>query len=108
MAADRQKTRSVAAPAFIVDEEELQLVDMALTEDRGPGDWTTRWIVPARARATAPIVAKEDGVISGLGIASAVFLRLDPRVDVVSPFSDGNAIAAGGVICTVKGPARAI
>src|SRR5919106_6827235 len=99
MAPDRQKAQSsVAAPAFTVDENELRLIDLALAEDRGTGDWTTRWIVSARARAIATIVAKSDGVLSGLGIASAVFLRLDPRVEVMSNLSDGNAVAAGRVI----------
>ena len=109
MAAERQKAQSsVAAPAFTIDENQLQLIDLALAEDRGPGDWTTRWIVPARTRAIATIIAKAPGVISGLGVASAVFLRLDPRVEVTTDFSEGHAIEAGRTICTVKGPARAL
>ena len=104
----QQRQSSVGAPAFAVDEKELALVDLALDEDRGPGDWTTRWIVPARMRGTARIVAKADGVIAGLGIASAVFLRLDPRVEVMTERSDGRTVAVGDVLCTVRGPARAI
>lgn len=99
---------AIRAPAFKVDDEELALVDRALEEDRGAGDWTTRWIVSARTRATARIVAKSDGVLAGLGIASAVFLRLDPRVEVTTNFADGHAVHAGDVVCTIKGPARAI
>jgi nicotinate-nucleotide pyrophosphorylase (carboxylating) len=99
---------SVVAPAFTVDENELALVDLALSEDRGAGDWTTRWIVSARARGTASIMAKADGVIAGLGIASAVFLRLDPRVEVMTEKSDGRTITAGDVVCTIRGPVRAI
>ena len=107
--AERKKVQSsVEAPAFRVDENELRLVDLALAEDRGAGDWTTRWIVPARTRASASIVAHQDGIVSGLGVASAVFLRLDPRVEVTSSCSDGDHINAGDVICTIKGPARAV
>jgi nicotinate-nucleotide pyrophosphorylase (carboxylating) len=98
----------VGAPAFTVDEKALGLIDLALEEDRGAGDWTTRWIVPARTHGTASIMAKADGVIAGLGIASAVFLRLDPRVEVTTERSDGSTVAAGDVLCTVRGPARAI
>lgn len=99
---------SVEAPAFRVDDSELGLIDLALAEDRGAGDWATRWIVSARARGTGTVVANSDGVIAGLGIASAVFLRLDPRVEMMSACNDGNIVHAGDVICTIKGPARAI
>lgn len=109
MAADRQKHRStIAPPQFLVSEEELALIDMALSEDRGAGDWTSRWIVPARTRAQARIVAKADGVLAGLAVASAVFLRLDPRTEFTSSLQDGSTVKEGDVICTIRGPARTI
>jgi len=91
-----------------IDDAALRLIDLALAEDRGPGDWTTRWIVTARGRANAAIVAKEDGVIAGLALASAVFLRLDPRVEFEAAVSDGDRVKAGQVVCSISGPARAI
>jgi nicotinate-nucleotide pyrophosphorylase (carboxylating) len=91
-----------------VDENALRLIDLALAEDKGSGDWTTRWIVPARARAVATIVAKEEGVVAGLAVASAVFLRLDPRVQILMERADGDRVKPGDVVCTIKGPARAI
>lgn len=110
MTADRQKTRSTAAaaPQFLVSDDELRLIDMALAEDKGAGDWTTRWVVPARTRAHARIVAKAEGVIAGLGIASAVFMRLDPRVEITSEVTDGGGVREGDLICTIRGPARTI
>src|SRR5688500_4613436 len=111
MAAERQKTRSSPsekAPQFLVSEEELALVDMALAEDRGSGDWTSRWVVPARTRASARVVAKADGVLAGLAIASVVFMRLDPRVEFASAVSDGAQVREGDVVCTIRGPARTV
>lgn len=109
MATERHRHRSTTdAPQFLVSEEELALIDMALTEDRGQGDWTSRWVVPARTRAQARIVAKADGVLSGLSVASAVFLRLDPRTEFISSLSDGSRINEGDVVCTIRGPARTI
>jgi nicotinate-nucleotide pyrophosphorylase (carboxylating) len=81
---------------------------MALTEDVGPGDWTTRWIVPPRARAEAEIVAKQSGVIAGLEIAAGVFSRLNPRVEIELRCADGERVTAGDSLCTISGPARAI
>ncbi|HEX6065294.1 MAG TPA: carboxylating nicotinate-nucleotide diphosphorylase [Longimicrobiales bacterium] len=110
MTADRQKIRSTAAaaPQFLVSDDELRLIDIALAEDKGAGDWTTRWVVPARTRAHARIVAKAEGVIAGLSIASAVFMRLDPRVEITSAVSDGGSVREGELVCTIRGPARTI
>lgn len=106
---DRLKTSKPAPhPGFAVDDRELALIDLAIAEDQGAGDWTTRWTVPARTRTTAAIVAKADGVIAGLGVATAVFLRLDPRVDIHTNHADGAQIASGDVVCTLKGSARSI
>jgi nicotinate-nucleotide pyrophosphorylase (carboxylating) len=107
--ADKQKTqKSVEPPAFTITESELNLVDLALAEDKGASDWTTRWIVPARSIGSANIVAKTSGIISGIGITSVVFTRLDPRVEMMSACPDGAAVSAGEVVCSIKGPARVI
>jgi nicotinate-nucleotide pyrophosphorylase (carboxylating) len=110
MTAERQKARTttIAPPEFSVSDEELKLIDMALDEDRGSGDWTTKWVVPARTRGNARIVAKADGVIAGLAVASAVFMRLDPRVEIDSTLNDGARVSEGDVVCTIGGPARTI
>ncbi len=110
MTVDRPKARSKAvhAPQFLVSDDELRLIDLALEEDMGAGDWTTRWVVPARTRGNARIAAKADGVIAGLAIASTVFLRLDPRAEIHSSLSDGSAVNEGDVVLTIKAPARTI
>jgi nicotinate-nucleotide pyrophosphorylase (carboxylating) len=96
-------------PAILaVDDAALHLVALALDEDRGAGDWTTRWTVPARTRVKAKITAKADGVIAGVALAAAVFLRLDPRVQFEVLLGDGQSVTAGDEIVRVSGPARAI
>ena len=57
---------------------EPDLIDRALAEDVGDGDATTEATVDAAARGRATITQKAPGVISGLAVAEAVFLRLDP------------------------------
>ncbi len=91
-----------------IEDEVLQLIDMALAEDCGSGDWTSRWIVPARVRARARIVARAHGVLAGLDPALAVFARLDPRVQMDVRAAAGDTIQPGTVICEMNGPARAI
>src|SRR5688500_17805173 len=108
MTPERQSRRStaIAPPEFSVNDEELRLIDMALEEDRGTGDWTTRWVVPARTRGSARMLAHADGVVAGLAVASAVFMRLDPRIEINSALNDGARVREGDVICTIRGPAR--
>jgi nicotinate-nucleotide pyrophosphorylase (carboxylating) len=53
------------------------LVDRALAEDVGDGDVTVEVTVDPGARGVATITQKAPGVISGLEVAEAVFLRLD-------------------------------
>ena len=108
MTLQKRRSTTIAPPEFLVNDEELALIDMALQEDGGSEDWTTRWVVPARTRGQARIVARADGVVAGLAVASAVFMRLDPRVDVATSLSDGGAVTEGDVVCTIRGPARVI
>jgi nicotinate-nucleotide pyrophosphorylase (carboxylating) len=96
-------------PAILaVDDAALHLISLALDEDRGAGDWTTRWTVPARTRVKGTIVAKADGVIAGVALAAAVFLRLDPRVEFDVLIGDGQRVTAGDLVVSVSGPGRAI
>src|SRR5690606_5450955 len=91
-----------------IDDAALHLIDLALEEDRGPGDWTTRWTVPARTRVQASISAKAEGVIAGTALAIAVFLRLDPRVDFDLIAGDGDYVKSGEPVLRLRGPGRAI
>lgn len=93
---------------MLVDESTLCLIDLALAEDCGPGDWTSQWVVHARTRAAAEITSKAAGVVAGLAPAMSTFFRLDPRVEVDVVLDDGAAVAPGDVICRLKGPARAL
>ena len=49
--------------------ETLSLVLTALAEDIGGGDITTESTIPADARATAVILAKEPCVVAGLPLS---------------------------------------
>jgi len=95
-------------PAVLVDEEAIRVIDIALEEDRGEGDWTTQWTVNARTRAVAEIVAKATGILAGMAPALAVFSRLDPRVEGTAQVEDGTQVVPGVCVATLAGPARAV
>ena len=54
------------------------LIDLALEEDAGLGDVTSRTIFPANHTSKAFISAGHDLVICGLEVAARVFAKVDP------------------------------
>jgi len=83
-------------------------VEVALEEDIGEGDITTNWASSLDKQVSAKIIAKEDGVIAGLAIASIVFKHLDPKLLFLTNVKDGQAIQAGDELVIIKGSARAL
>ena len=88
--------------------EALSLIQAALDEDVGPGDFTTLWTVPPGRRAEARIVAKAPGVVAGSEVAAEVFRRVDPSLSVEVAAPDGTALEPGGLAMRVTGSARSI
>lgn len=85
-----------------------RVVTAALREDAPWGDVTAEAFVAASARARAELVAREPGVLSGGEVFAAAFVLTDPTIDVAVRVSDGARFAAGDVLATVEGPARAV
>ena len=83
------------------------VVDLALAEDLGAGDITTRAVVPDRAEARARISQKEPGMIAGLRVAQTVFERVDPELVFVAHCPEGNWREAGA-IAEITGAAASI
>jgi nicotinate-nucleotide pyrophosphorylase (carboxylating) len=85
-----------------------RMIDLALAEDVGTGDVTSEVTVPAAARGVATIVQKAPGVISGLAVAEAVFLRLDgdARIERLGPEAEWRDAPAP--VLRVEGSAPAL
>jgi len=85
------------------------LVRAALLEDLGrAGDLTTDAIVPREQQATTVLAARQRGVVAGLDLATLAFKLIDQDVEIAVERADGSVVAAGDVVATVSGPARAI
>jgi nicotinate-nucleotide pyrophosphorylase (carboxylating) len=85
-----------------------ELVRAALSEDIGPGDWTTRLLVPPELIGSAQVISKANGVLSGLKPFGEVFRLLDSSLRMHRHFSDGDDIAAGDVVLKMEGKVAAI
>ncbi|MFX5668466.1 hypothetical protein ABTE14_19590, partial [Acinetobacter baumannii] len=79
-----------------LDQQQLDnFVDYVLSEDLGSGDVTSRVSVPASARFSAVLAARQPIVVAGLQLAAACFGKLDPEVAIEFLVQDGDNVAAG-------------
>jgi nicotinate-nucleotide pyrophosphorylase (carboxylating) len=84
------------------------LIALALAEDVGPGDLTAEAVVPAHARGSGLLVAKESLVVSGTSVAARVFRALDPACELEALRSEGDKAGPGDGVLRVRGSLRAI
>jgi len=84
------------------------LIYLALEEDAGLGDVTSRGIFPAKHRSRAFISAGHELVLCGLEVAARVFTRVDPELKVATLARDGDRIDSGGKVLTIAGPTAAL
>jgi nicotinate-nucleotide pyrophosphorylase (carboxylating) len=84
------------------------LIDLALDEDAGLGDVTSRAIFTPRDRSRGFIDAKQPLVVCGLEVAARVFTRVDPAITVKPLVADGARLKPGTRVMTVAGPTIAL
>lgn len=85
------------------------LLALAFEEDIGTGDITAQAVLAdPDAPATATIIAKQRGVLSGIEFAKAAFYYHDPRLDLRSGVKSGHVLAQGDTVLTISGPVKSI
>jgi nicotinate-nucleotide pyrophosphorylase (carboxylating) len=97
------------ADAFLSPLEIEAAVTRALEEDLGrAGDITSIATIPEDLEGRATVVVRRAGVIAGLPLVAAAFLRLAPEIAVAPHARDGEPVQRGGNLMTISGNARAI
>jgi len=92
-----------------LDMDEVRpMITAALEEDLGDGDITTLWTVGEDVKSRADIIAKEPGVVAGIGVVEAVFRMVDPNILFEKKVSDGTKVEPMYVLAEVSGSARGI
>ncbi len=85
------------------------IIRMALNEDlRGGDDVTCRALVPADARLTGVVRAKEAGVLCGLPLFAPVFAACGGGVTLTTMTADGTTVAPGDIVLRFAGLARTL
>lgn len=112
--------RESAATSLVCPSEDAgvrQLLRLALAEDIGDGDRTTRATVPRSRRARGRVVARQDLVTAGLGLLDALVEELARLGEagagassllVSQRMGDGQRAAAGDTLCVLDGEAWGI
>jgi nicotinate-nucleotide pyrophosphorylase (carboxylating) len=85
-----------------------QFIDRALSEDVGRGDLTSYVTIPKGTQFKAAMVARQELVVCGIGIAMAVFKRVMSQLEFKSLVKDGDKIGPTTVMAEIEGEARAI
>ncbi|MDQ6950156.1 MAG: carboxylating nicotinate-nucleotide diphosphorylase [Mariprofundales bacterium] len=86
----------------------VDLITLALAEDAANHDITAQATIGVNLQASARIIAKAKGVLSGVGLARQLFSTRDPELQQVWPLRDGQAVQGGDVVATITGSARSI
>jgi nicotinate-nucleotide pyrophosphorylase (carboxylating) len=85
-----------------------RVVRAALDEDAPWGDITSETLIPAAARATAQLVAREPGILSGEDLFTAAMELTETELFVSFAVHDGEHFDQGAVLATIEGPARGL
>lgn len=103
------------SPVFL-EQERIEAVCRTLREDLGqpvdaelnPNLDVTAQLIEAETMAEATITLKEPAVICGQAWVNEVFQQLETSVQVNWHVSEGQDCDTNTVVCTLKGPARAL
>lgn len=84
------------------------IIDLALSEDIGTGDVTSLATIPADRTASGVMLAKTEGVLSGINVARQVFQTVDPSVTFTPLMADGDQLSHRVEIAHISGSARSL
>jgi nicotinate-nucleotide pyrophosphorylase (carboxylating) len=90
-------------------EQELKLIiENAIHEDVGPGDYSSLACIPDYATGKAKLIVKDNGIIAGVDFAKMVFNYVDSnlKIDILIP--DGTPVKYGDIAFYVTGNSQAI
>ena len=85
-----------------------RLIRLALEEDIGRGDATTRATIPAAQAARGKITAKADLVLAGLPLIAMVLAQTDKTAGVRLLAQEGSQVPVGTVVAEVWGQAAGL
>jgi len=78
-------------------------LSLAIEEDFGRGDITTKLLIPDKLGGKAHITVNEDAVLAGGDLIKLAMVKVDQTSLIEVHFQDGSRVNKGDVIATIKG-----
>ncbi|MCO6495017.1 MAG: carboxylating nicotinate-nucleotide diphosphorylase [Bacteroidetes bacterium] len=91
-----------------VDSKIQQLIDIGLEEDIGSTPHSSISAIPKGTFGYAQMIAKEEGIVAGLPLASEIFKKINPSITICQLVSEGQKVSTGSVLMTFEGDATDI
>ncbi len=79
------------------------IVQLAIKEDIGDGDITSKIFIPDGSETEGVLIAKEAGIVAGLPVAGYVLSQIDENLIFTSNIEDGSMARKGTILGSVKG-----
>ena len=83
-------------------------IEAAISEDVGPGDYSSLSCIKESTISKAKLLVKEQGIIAGVELALLIFKKVDPELQIRVMINDGQNISPGDIAMTVEGKALSI
>lgn len=93
---------------YLTPERLHHFIREALSEDIGPGDYSSLSAVPAEGTRKALLHVKDAGVIAGIELAKMIFHQIDPGLVFEPILRDGDKVKMGDKAFWISGSARSI
>ena len=84
------------------------LIQNAIREDVGPGDYSSLACIPTTATGKAKLLVKEDGIIAGVAFAKMIFEYVDSNLQIETFIEDGTPVKKGDIVFHVSGSSQSI
>jgi nicotinate-nucleotide pyrophosphorylase (carboxylating) len=84
------------------DRQLTHLINEALKEDIGAGDYSTLSCIPLEKKGKAVLKIKQEGILAGVEVARKIFEMADPNVKFTKYKNDGEAMQTGDVAFVVE------
>jgi nicotinate-nucleotide pyrophosphorylase (carboxylating) len=85
-----------------------RIIKVALKEDIGSGDITTKAIVSPKKMGQAQTIAKDNFIVAGIDIFKQTFFLVDKRIKFNILITDGETVKKGDIIAQVSGSLASI
>lgn len=84
------------------------IIENAIREDVGPGDYSSLACIPAFGTGKAKLLVKEEGIIAGVAFAKMIFNYVDPSLKIEAFIEDGTPVKYGDIVFHVEGSSQSI